>query len=805
MLRSLVRAPLFATVAIGALSLGIGATSALFSVIDGVLLRPLIYAESDQLVSLWSTQGSGATANEHLTPSYLDFVDWRAQGTSFQGMALARGEGLNVRRPEGTENVSAAAVTGGFFPMMRTAPLLGRTFSAEEERAGGAPVVVLKHATWQRLFGGDPRIVGRVLSTDVGPVTVIGVMPRAFDYPAWSASYIPIATAVHARAVLGKRDFRVDNRVIGRLAPGATAGGVASELAAIARRLAKEYPSSDSGIGLRATSLREETVGDIRPALIVLAGAVAAVLLIACANVANLTLVRGSTRARELAVRAALGASRVRIARLLLGESVAIALASGVIGLLLAWWGVRLLKLAAPPQLPRVADIALDLRVVGFTLVICLTSPVLFGLIPALRAARPDLADAMKQGSRGAGRGARDARLRAAFIVAQVALSLVLLVASGLLLKSFARLREVNPGYDPNGLVTLRLGPSEGKYDSPEKLLSFYTRLTERVAAIPGVRDVGLINHLPLSGSGVVTPVIVPDHPVPQGKEESALFRVVDEKYFAAVRQPVLRGRAFTAADMAPGSTALIVNASFAKRLWKNENPVGRRLVVFKQMGGRADFNQRVEGEVVGVVGDVRFTLADDASDDVYVPQPVNPWRSAFIVVRAKGDTAPVVRALRRAVMSIDADIPVAGATTVDGIISDKLADRRFSLTLLATFAAVALALASIGIYGVIAYGLTQRRHEIGVRAALGAPRSSLLALFVRQGVLLALLGVAVGVPLAALSTRLLGSMVFGVALLDPATFVTVALILLVVAALAAYLPARRMTRVDPVEALRAD
>ncbi|MDQ6830497.1 MAG: ABC transporter permease [Gemmatimonadota bacterium] len=801
-LRSLLRAPVFTIVAVGALSLGIGANSALFSVIDGVLLKPLPYPNAERLVSV---AARGATG-DRLAVSYQEFRDWRAQKpSSIPLMAFAYGVGLRLRGREGATNSTVAYTSGDFFPAMGAIPLLGRLPSADEMHSGSAHVLVLGYDLWRKRFAGDPRAIGQTLDTDRGAFTVIGVMPPSYRYPEWAQAWTPLEPMLAQTPALANRDWRADNRFVARLAPEASLERAQSQLALVTRRLATEY-KEDVGLSPEFTPLTDEATSTIRPSLVLLAAAVAMLLLIACANVANLSLVRGSIRAREFAVRAALGADARRIARQLLAESAWLAAASGAIGLGLAWITVRLLRAAAPAELPRVTDIALDWRAVAFTLLICALTPLLFGLVPVLQATRLDLAATMKHGSRGAGHGRREGRTRSAFIVVQVALSLVLLVGAGLLGRSFLALRATSPGYDPERLIAHRIDGLEEKNNTPEKLLNLYARVREAVVALPGTESVGFIYSLPPTGVGVATRLQPAGRQFDAGKEPVALYQLADAGYFATVRQPIIRGRAFMESDMTPSSRAIIVTAIVASRLWPGQDAVGQRLRVFKQAPGRPDTNQPVDGEVIGVAGNVKFgSLTDTATAEIYLPIAVNPWRNTFIVARQRGDEASYIAAMRRAISAVDPDISVDGITSVPQMLSSSLAGRRFYLVLLSAFAAVALTLASVGIYGVIAYGVTQRRHEIGVRTALGAQRPALLALFVREGIALALVGAAIGLPLAALATRLLASMLYGVGLFDAVTFGGVAVVLIAVAGVASYLPARRLTRVDPVEALRGE
>jgi predicted permease len=775
-----------------------------FTAVDAVLLRPLGYAHPERLVSVYSRH---PRQGDFYPPSYPDFRDWRdAAGEAVEGMAFVRGETLLLRGSEGARPITGAHVSESFFRVMGARPLLGREFAPDEERPGGPRVLVLKYAAWQREFGGDPAVVGRTLDFAEGPYTVIGVMPPGFTYPGWGDAYAPLATLPHRRESLEARAYRVDNRVVARLRPGVAEARAAAQLDAVARRLAAAYPAENAGWGAQVVSLREETVGGVRTSLLVFLGAVGLVLLIACADVANLLLVRATARAREVAVRAALGASRWRIARQLLAESLVLAAAGGALGALLAVWGVHLLKAAAPPDLPRLDEVGVDAAALAFTGFVSVATALAFGAVPALHASRVDLHEAMREGSRGAGQGARGLRLRSALVVAQVALAVVLLVGAGVLLRSFAKLRDVSPGFDPAPLLAVRVEPPAARYDTPEKLAGLYGRLEEAVGAVPGVQRVAFINHLPLVGAGIPTPVVAEGQTRQPDSAAVTLFRVVDAGYFAALGQPVVRGRALAPADMGTSSTALVVNETFVRQYWGTADPVGRRVGVRKQAGGFPDYGAPIGGQVVGVVRDVAFRqLGDPPLPEVYVPMPVNPWRWGFLVVRAHGDPAALTGAVRRAVASVDRDVAIVRAVPVSTLLAETFTARRFSTTLLTAFAAAALVLAAVGVYGVISYAVAMRTHEIGVRTALGAQRRDVIALIVGAGAKLALAGVVVGLTLAAAVTRVLEGMVYGVGVRDAATFAAGGLLLAGVAVAASCVPAMRAARVDPVRALRAE
>jgi len=804
-IRSLRHAPGFSLLAVLAIALGIGASTAVFSVVNGVLLQPLGYTNPQRLVMLYSRHPA---QGDFFPPSYLDFVDWRAQAPALAGTAFLRGETILVRGSEGAERSTVALASDGFFRLMGVPPFLGRTFTADDERPGAPRVAVLHYDFWQTRFGGDRGVIGRTLDTPEGSYTIVGVMPATFDFPAWASIYSPLTPVAGSIPALTKRAFRVDQVVIARLAPGVSQAAAAAQLRSVARRLEQAYPAENRGWTTTTTPLRDVVTGDVRAPLVAISWAVALVLLIACANVASLMLARATGRTREMALRMALGAGPWRVARRLVAESLTLAAMGGVAGVSLAWAGIRLLRAAAPRNLPRVDEIALDPPVLGFAVVACALSAVLFGLLPALQAARTDVTTAMREGSAGSGRGARGHRVRAVLVVTELALALVLLVGSTLLIQSVARVRAVNPGFDANQLLVVPLEPPEGRYDTPEKLAAVYERIREAVGALPGVRSAAMINHMPMTGTGVTTRLEIPGRPAPAaGEEPSAVYRLVDSRYFGTIGQPVIRGRGFTAADMTPTSTAIVVGDSLARQLWPGRDPVGQRLTTFRQLSGRPDFGQPVAGEVVGVVADVTFQRLDERQPlaTVYLPFTVEPWRRAFVAARTVGDPAALTGAARRVVMAADADLPVASITTVRSLIAGSLTDRELTTTVLSAFAASALTLAVIGVYGIVAYGVTQRTREIGIRTALGARRGAIVGLFVREGVRLGAVGLAFGIALALGGTRLLESMVYGVSVRDVRTFAAVGLVLVVVAAMASLIPARRAARVDPVEALRRE
>jgi putative ABC transport system permease protein len=801
--RALLRAPGYSIVSIATIALGIGATTAVFSVVDGVLFKPLGYREPERLVYLASTRGS---PDQLAPPSYPDFVDWRASTRSFSAVAFARGETFMLRASEGTERLTAAVVSDGFFRLFGARPLIGRTFTPDEEQPGAPRVAVMAYGYWQSRFAGDSSVIGRTLATSDGALTVIGVMPPSFVYPfEWAQVWTPIAPMVGHTPTLEKRDLRVDNRVVARLAPDVTVAQARSELDALSRRLASLYPKEDAGWSVNVVPLREVVVQGIRPALLVLLGAVGLVLLIACANVANLTLARATARAREISLRAALGAGRRRIVGALLSESIVLAAAGTAFGVALAVGAVRALRAAAAGYLPRVGEIGVDPRALAVSALLALATTLLVGLAPALHATGGSLLSGLKEGTSGGGRGRRGARMRSALVAAELALSVVLLVGAALLGRSFLRLLTLDTGIEPEHLVTISARPEESRVTSADAALALYARLRDAVATIPGVRSVGLISHAPLSQAGVVTPIEVPGREFKPGENDAAVFRLVDASYFGTVGQRVVAGRGFGEGDMRAASDAIIVNETTAKRLWPGKSAIGQHLVAYKQLSARADYNQRIDATVVGVVGDVREFGPEVPPDlTVYLPMPVNPWRAVSIEVRAAGDPSTVAAAARARLRALDPTIPFE-LTTATAMLDSSLAPRRFQMLLIGTFAASALLLACVGVYGILAYVVAQRTREMGVRAALGATPGALRRQIVSDGARLIALGLAVGVVAAWALARTLASLLFEVSPRDPLTFATVPAVLALVALAATWIPAMRASRVDPIIALRSE
>ncbi|PYO70028.1 MAG: ABC transporter permease [Gemmatimonadetes bacterium] len=808
--RTLRKNPGFAAAAILTLALAIGSNTAVFSVVNGVLLRPLPFAEQDRLFMLAEQSRQGAFR----PPSYPTFLDWRAQSSAFSGLAYVRGGGQRLAGPDGVQNIVGSFASPGFFATLGEGPLLGRLFTQDEERAG-THVAVLSYALWQSRFGGDPHILGRTLSLTAGVFTVVGVLPHDVAYPPWASEqlYMPIATVAATDRALTERGFHADCRIIGRLKRGMTRELAKADLDGVARREAATYPGFNADwTSVALFPLRDEILFGTTQQLLVLVVAVGLVLMIGCVNVANLTLARAGGRGRELAIRSALGAGRGRVVRQLFTESLLLAAVGGALGVVTAYGAVALLRRAAPAVLPRLETVVVGGWVLAFALGVTIITAVATGLLPAVRAARPDLTDSLKEGTAGAGTGHRRQRLRAALVISEIALAVVLVVGAGLLIRSLWRLRAVNPGFDPQGLVTFFISPPPLRAQDPVRLAALYTQVEDAARALPGVTSVALTNFTPLAGGGLPSPVEIPGRAPDPLRDPRVWFMTVSPGYFRTMRIPLRAGREFTEADLAPGA-AVIVNEAFTRAFWSGLDPIGRQVTLHKAVQGRPDFGEPLPGTVVGVVGDVHhFGLDLPAEAQVYVPFTRNVWGHMSLVVRTAVPPGGFLQTLSRAVRQVDPDIPMTltGSTgsmsavgTVD--ITGGLASRRFDALLLGSFAAAALLLAAIGIYGLLAYAVGQRRRELGIRLALGASRGDVMSQVVGEGIQLAAAGIVVGVLIALAVTRLLTALLYGVGASDPMTFVGVVALLAVVSLVASYLPARRAAKLDPVVALRSE
>jgi predicted permease len=798
-LRVLAKSPVFTVIAVLTLALGIGANTAIFSVVNELLLRPLPFRDAERLVMLWEVTPEGRHQN---TTSRANFRAWREQSTAFEGMAAFSDQRLNLTGDRDPEEVSVQLATPELFQVLGVEPIFGRTLTEEDGRARSAGVV-LGHGIWQRRFGGDPQIVGKPISLNGMPFNVVGVMPAGFQWHIRSRSgtgksaemWIALPMPTEGSALLGRFIS-----VVARLKPGVSLEQATSELKAIETRLGQDAPQYNKGYGVEVIPLREQFVGNVRSALLILLGAVGFVLLIACANVANLMLARAAARQKEIALRTALGASRLRVVRQLLTESLLLALLGSLLGLGLAWWGIEALMAISPRDLVNLQGVGLNLTVLAWTLAISLATGIIFGIAPALEATRLNLNEALNEGGKGAGgQGVRSRRLRSVLVVAEVALALVLLISAGLLVKSFARLRNIDTGFNSEHVLTMVVRLAGAKYREDPQVVGFFRQATERIGALPGVRSVGVVNYLPLYGGlGSSTGFTIEGRPAPPpGEEPSTNVRVSDAGYFSAIGIPLLRGRNFTDMEASQTRHVVIISESLARQYFPGEDPLGKHISV-------AMFDKPNPTEIIGVVGDVRYdSLTDQAEPTVYFPHPELTYEFMTLVIRTADDPAAIAPAVQGEIREMDPNQPVSDVRTMDQVMADRLGRARFNTLLLSLFAGLATLLAGVGIFGVMNYSVTVRTREIGIRVALGAQRGQVLMLILRQGLLLTLIGIGIGLAGALALTRVMSSLLFGVEATDPLTFAAIVVLLTVVSVIACYLPARRATRVDPVIALR--
>ena len=795
--RRLRRSPGFTALAVLTVGLGVGATTVMFSAVHGVLLKPLSYPEPDQLVMI-----RGATRALPGRPgmiSYPDYRDWRHGSRSFETIAALCAADVTLAGPGGPERIEGARVTASFFQALRVVPALGHLFPAEVDQPGGEPVAVLGDGLWRRL-GADPELVGRSISLSGQPHTVIGILPASFRPPREvqrAEVFAPLALDGETLEERGNRYLVA----IGRLRSGVSVAQARAELAAVALRLEKAYPDN-TGVGAMVESLRADTVGELRRPLLVLLGAVAFVLLIACTNMANLVLPRALGRRREVAIRAALGARRSRLVRQLLTESILLGVVGGVAGLTLAHWGLGALVSLAPASTPRLQDIALDGRVLGFSLALSLATGVAFGLAPALSASRTDVQAALHASGRSPGLAQHPgARL---LVVAEIALSLVLMAGAGLLLESFRRVLSVDPGFDPHNVLTLAVSLPESRYPRPDQRAGFYAELLERVRILPGVISAAAITPMPFGGAGsIATRFTVEGRPAPApGQKPRAEYRAVTAGYFETMRIPLKKGRTFNTGDRREAPAVAVVNETLAAQVFPGQDPLGQRL----RIGIGTDESDPRTFEIVGLVGDVRHSgWQSTAPPEIYAPHPQQSWSWMSLVVRTSGDPVSLAGALRREVAALDSEQAVYNVRPLPELLSDSLAARRFIMALLGGFALLGLALATVGVYGVLAESVERRRGEIGLRLAVGADPGDVLRMVLGQAARLAAAGVALGLVAAFALTRVMQGLLFGVSATDPATFAAVAGVLAMAALLASYLPARRAARLDPAAVLREE
>ena len=804
-LRILRRNPGFSAAAAIVLALGIGANTAIFSVVNAVLLRPLPFDDPSRIMQVWHVPPAKSFPGLTMfSVSPANYLDWRSQSSSFEHMAAYGFRSFNVGGKERPEAIQAAAVAPDFFPLLRVQPLLGRTFAPDEDRPGQGHVVLLGYNFWRDHFASDRDIVGRSILLDGETYSIVGVMPETFQFPSWAKVWVPLAWSNETRAVRGNHNYLV----VARLKQGVDIRQAQAELSAISTRLEQLYPEDDKGWGAIIVPLREQLVGDVRPALLVLLGAVAFVLLIACANVANLVLAKTLARRKEIAIRTALGASRFVVLRQILAETVLLSVAGGALGLFLARFGITLIVKVLGDRIPKFMPITLDAQVLAFTLLLSVVAGVLAGLIPSVRFTRADVNEALKQGQ---SRGSSDARgggTRRLLVVTEVALSLVLLIGAGLMIRSLWELRKVQPGFDPHNVLTMTVPLSANRYSSPAGQIGFFQDALTRIRALPGVDSVGVIDSLPLGDGGSHQPFSIESRPVlPMSEQPEVDVRLISPGYARAMHIPILRGRDFSDSDAAGRPGVALISDSLARRFWPNEDPLGRRLTL--------TFFPGVVREVVGIVGDVKLDSLDETRPvaTIYVAlaqltaPPSEPWRSfgMTFTVRTNSDPMNSVSAVTSAIHQVGPDLPVVDVMSMNDVTTQSVSSQRFNMLLLACFAGLALVLAAVGIYSVLSYTVRRRVREIGIRIALGASRQDVVRMILTDGLKPILLGVALGLAAALALSRVVSSLIYGVRATDPLTFAAVALLLLMVGIFATMIPAYRATRIEPVRILREE
>jgi len=795
--RMLAKNPGFTLIAILTLALGIGMNTAIFGVVNAVLLRALPYPQAERIVVLWGKNELLKLNQTEFPASYPDFMDWRERSRSFTQLAAMLPGSFNLSGGGGAERIGGAEVSADFFDVLGVGAAFGRAFDASEEQRGAEPVVVLSHSLWSRRFGADPQIIGRTVTLDSKRYRVVGVMragfafphgtdlPTLFGFPDRVELWTPLIPQDYLRNQRGNRGMVV----LARLKPGVTQAQAQSEMSAIAGHLETQYPGTNRGFGIQVTPLYEQIVGAIRPALLTLFAAVWLVLLIACANVANLLLSRATTRRKELAIRSALGAGRLRIARQMLTESLLLAGLGGAAGWLLAHWATSVLLRLSSDRLPRADEVGMDYRALAFTALLSLLTGVVFGAVPARQAAGLNLNETLKASGQNTARGGQ--RTRSMLVVAEVALTLVLTVGAGLLVRSFLRLQQVDIGFNPQNLLTAQINLPLEQYRDGSQWASFFNRLIERVEALPGVQSAAVTQYLPVSGVEGSVGFQIEGRPSEQDQWPSAGIRRVSHGYFRTLGIPLTRGRDFTGQDEQE-HRAIIINDAMARRFWPGAEPTGQRINLFGSVR-----------EIVGVVKDVRYSSVDKVADPA-IYEPESLW-FAHLVVRASAEPLGQLAAVRAQVQALDRNLPLAEIATLEQLRANSMAGRRFNTLLLGVFSAAALLLAMAGVYGVLSYTVTQNTREIGIRMALGARGGDVLKLVIGQGLALTAAGVAVGLLVAIAMTRLMAGLLYEVGAADPLTFAGVALFLFGAAAVACYLPARRATKVDPLVALRQE
>ena len=787
-IRQLIQSPGFAAVAMLTLALGIGASTAIFSVVNAVVLRPLAYPEPEALVRVHEIVpkfGRFAVA-----PAV--FLDWRQQSTVFERIAAFNSTGASLATDSGPQRLTGGLVSWDAFELLRVNPMLGRTFRQDEDAPGKDDVILLSHAVWQQRFGGDPGVLGRTVTLNGAPVTIIGIMPAGFTFVGQAEFWRPLALNT-ANASRGGHYLAV----IARLKRGITVERAGAEMKAIAERLALQYPANSANESAEVIGLHAQVVETIQPALMTLLAAVAVLILIACANVANLLLVRATVRSKEIAIRTALGAGRGRLILQMLCESTILALGGGILGLLLAYFSIKPIQLLSAGSIPRAAGITIDGTVLTFAFAVSVVTGLLFGLVPALQASRSTIGSVLKEGGRSS-TAASGRWLRNGLLIGEVAMSIVLLVVSALLLRSFARLTHVDPGFRPESVLAFRVALPNATYPQDPHRVAFFDRLIERMDALPQVLSTGLTNTLPMRGDYLLSFAVKGRPPAKPNEEPSANYRVISPRYFEAMGIPLIRGRAFTPRDSQKAPAVAIVDQSFVNRHFPNEDPIGQSIDIGNGGDGAA--------AVVGVVGEVRQASLDATPfPTMYVPHSQDTFSAMWVVTKTRDDPAALAALARQTVQEIDSALPAFAMTPLATVVSDSVAERRFSMLLLTAFASIALFLAAVGLYGVVSYTVNQRTQEIGLRMAIGAQRSDVMRLVVGGGMRLAIVGVVIGIAAALGVAEFVGTMLFDVTPFDPASYIATSFVLMAVAALACFVPARRAMRVDPIVALRSE
>ena len=798
-LRSLLKRPAFTAIALVTLALGIGASTAIFSVVHAVLLRSLPYGNADRLVMVWENNRRRDAKQQNVI-NLGNFFDWKDQNHVFEDMAAFIDRNAKLTSNGEPEEIPTQIATTNLFSVLGVNAIMGRTFVPDDGKPNQPEVVVLSYGLWQRRFGGQ-NVIGRHLTINNQNVTVVGVLPRDF------ALHIARNSMTNKPAEMW-RPWQISNELrerhgrfasaVGRLKPGVTLEQAQSEMNTIATRLSQQYPDFDTNWGILLVHLRAQFSGEIRKALLILLGAVGFVLLIACTNVANLLLARGVSRQKEIGVRVALGAGRARIVRQLLTESLILAMAGGALGLMTAWQGMDLLVALSPPELLGPSSVKMNAPVLLFTLGVSLLTGIIFGLVPAFEATRVDLHDSLKEGGRNVGGGARSHRLRGAFVAAEIALALVLLIGAGLLIKSFSLLQAVDPGFDARNVLAMSVSVPSWKYDTDRKTIDFFKQAVSQLRSLPDVEAVGAISFLPFNGPYSGTLVEIEGQPKrPPGQGLTTGVCVTDANYFHAMKIPLKQGRLFTEQEATEERHVVVVNETFVRKNLPGEDPIGKRVTIYMK-------DENVPNEIIGVVADSKHVALDGEPEPMaYWPHPELTYPFMTFVIRTRGDAANTAGAARNVIHTLDPQQPIGDVTTMQRLLAKSIARSRFNTVLLTVFAFVALVLAAVGTYGVMSYAVTQRTHEIGIRMALGAGALDVLKLVLRRGMTLAIAGVVIGLAAAFALTRLLASLLFEVKPTDALTFVTVPLSLIAIALLACFIPARRATKVDPLVALR--